>query len=234
MPELTSGKGFVLRAGSKSVLLAEGGSHTLWHSLRIAQPGHGAASISAGGGIAYVNRNCSPVGSGFHWHCLSPLRSASRMMPLVLHRGWEGKSGAAAFLSFKGAEAKAQKGQRACSDFWKAWEGLLEPGVSEPSSYPELLSPGGQTCDSLCVCSLSCVRLFATPRAVACQAPLSMGFPRVGCHFLLQGIVLTQALNPRLLHLLHYRWILFYWATWEAIRKSQLPVTNWGTLTSPN
>ena len=32
----------------------------------------------------------------------------------------------------------------------------------------------------LCVCaqSLSCVRLFATPQTVACQAPLSMGFSR--------------------------------------------------------
>ena len=29
-----------------------------------------------------------------------------------------------------------------------------------------------------CVCVLSCVQLFATPRTVAHQAPLSMGFPR--------------------------------------------------------
>ena len=29
-----------------------------------------------------------------------------------------------------------------------------------------------------CAYSLSCVRLFATPWAVACQAPLSMGFSR--------------------------------------------------------
>ena len=45
---------------------------------------------------------------------------------------------------------------------------------------------------------------FATPRTVACQVPLSMGFPGkntgVGCHFLLQGIFQTQALNPHLLH----------------------------------
>ena len=27
----------------------------------------------------------------------------------------------------------------------------------------------------------------------------------VGCHFLLQGIFLTQGLNPRLLHLLHWQ-----------------------------
>ena len=38
----------------------------------------------------------------------------------------------------------------------------------------------------LCPCLLSHVRLFATPWAVACQAPLSMGFG-MGCHFLLQG-----------------------------------------------
>ena len=45
---------------------------------------------------------------------------------------------------------------------------------------------------------------FVTPWAVAHQAPLSMGFPRQeyrsGCNFLLQGIVLDQGLNPRLLH----------------------------------
>ena len=49
---------------------------------------------------------------------------------------------------------------------------------------------------SLCVCSVA-------PRTVACQAPLSVGFSgkniRGGCHLLLQGIVLTQGLNPRLL-----------------------------------
>ena len=39
---------------------------------------------------------------------------------------------------------------------------------------------------------------------VACQAPPSMGFSSqntgVGCHFLLQGIFLTQKSNPGLLH----------------------------------
>ena len=52
--------------------------------------------------------------------------------------------------------------------------------------------------------SLSHVRLFVTLWSVACQAPLSMGFPRQeylsGCHFLLQGIFPTQELNPHLLH----------------------------------
>ena len=34
-----------------------------------------------------------------------------------------------------------------------------------------------------------------------------------GCHFLLQGIFLTQELNPCLLL---GRWILYHWAIWEA------------------
>ena len=43
---------------------------------------------------------------------------------------------------------------------------------------------------------------------IAQQAPLSMEFSRntgVGCHFLLQGIFLTQGLNPHLLSLLHWQ-----------------------------
>ena len=53
----------------------------------------------------------------------------------------------------------------------------------------------------------SCVSLFLTPWTVARQAPLSMGFSGknagVGSHVLLQGIFLTQGLNPRLLCLLN-------------------------------
>ena len=53
----------------------------------------------------------------------------------------------------------------------------------------------------LCACVLSHfshVRLFATPWAVAHQAPLSMGFSRqeVGCQTLLQGIFPTQGIEP--------------------------------------
>ena len=37
------------------------------------------------------------------------------------------------------------------------------------------------------------------------------------CCFLLQGIFLTQGLNPHLLHLLHWQMNFFYrWAIWEA------------------
>ena len=52
--------------------------------------------------------------------------------------------------------------------------------------------------------SLSHARLFVTPWTAARQATPSMGFPGkntgVGCHFLLQGIFLTQGSNPDLLH----------------------------------
>ena len=48
--------------------------------------------------------------------------------------------------------------------------------------------------------SLSCVQLFATPWAVASQAPLSWDFPGkntgVGCHFLFQVIFPVQGLKP--------------------------------------
>ena len=58
-----------------------------------------------------------------------------------------------------------------------------------------------------CVLSHSVVSDSATPWAGAHQAPLKRGFPGkntgVGCHFLLQGIFLTQGLNLHLLCLLH-------------------------------
>ena len=38
----------------------------------------------------------------------------------------------------------------------------------------------------------------------------------VGCHALLQRIFPTQGLNLHLLCLMHCRWILYHWATWEA------------------
>ena len=66
-----------------------------------------------------------------------------------------------------------------------------------------------------------CVCLFATPRTIACQTPLSVDSPGkntgVVCHSLLQGIFLTQGSNLCLLHALHYRQILYHWATRETL-----------------
>ena len=84
--------------------------------------------------------------------------------------------------------------------------------------------------ERVCVCActlhaqwLSHVRGFATPCTIAHQVLLSMGFLRQeywsDCHFLeywsgyyvlLQGIFLTQGLNPCLLCLLHGRQILYH------------------------
>ena len=64
---------------------------------------------------------------------------------------------------------------------------------------------------------LSCVQFFATLWTVACQAPLSMGSfgnTGVGGHFLFQGISLTQGRTPRLLHLLHWRRVLYLLSPW--------------------
>ena len=38
----------------------------------------------------------------------------------------------------------------------------------------------------------------------------------IGCHALFQGIFPTQESNPHLLWLMHWRWILYCWATREA------------------
>ena len=68
--------------------------------------------------------------------------------------------------------------------------------------------------------SLSCVQLLQPHGLVACQAPLSMDSlgknTWVGCHSLLQGIFLTQELNPRLLH---WGRLFTNWAT----RESHIP-----------
>ena len=74
-----------------------------------------------------------------------------------------------------------------------------------------------------CVCAQlhSHVQLFVTSWAEACQAPLSVGSPGkdtgMGCHSLLQGIFLTQGLNPTLLCSSISRQILYHCATWEAL-----------------
>ena len=61
-----------------------------------------------------------------------------------------------------------------------------------------------------CVLSgFSSIQLFVTLWAVAHQVPLFMNSPGknigVGCHALLQGIFITQGLNPCLLYLLHWQ-----------------------------
>ena len=62
---------------------------------------------------------------------------------------------------------------------------------------------------SMCAQLLSHAWLFATPWTIAHQAPCPWDFPGkntgVGCHFLLQGIFLTQGSNLHLLHLVPWQ-----------------------------
>ena len=53
--------------------------------------------------------------------------------------------------------------------------------------------------NKVCVCVSSVMSDFVTPWAVNHQAPLSMEFTGVGCHYLLSRIFLTQGWNPCLL-----------------------------------
>ena len=71
--------------------------------------------------------------------------------------------------------------------------------------------------------SLSRVRLFVIPWTVAHQAPRSMGFSGmntgVGCHFLLQGIFLTQGSNPGLPHCRQTLYRLSYQGSPELVER---------------
>ena len=54
------------------------------------------------------------------------------------------------------------------------------------------------------------VQLSCNPIRLFCPRHFPGQNTRAGCHFLLQGIFPTQGLSP---HLLHYRQILYHWAT---------------------
>ena len=78
------------------------------------------------------------------------------------------------------------------------WSGRALMNTSYPLQY-------SCVCVCVCVCAraLSRVRLFVTPWTVAAGLLCLWNFAGkntgVGCYFLLQGIFLTQGLNPRLL-----------------------------------
>ena len=103
-----------------------------------------------------------------------------------------------------------------------SWSHCLSPSMEKLSSMKPV--PGakgvGAHCSrglnhhtSSCTSLLSHVWLSMTPRTVARQAPLSMGFSGkntgVGCRALLQRIFPTWELNPYLLCLLHHRQALY-------------------------
>ena len=126
--------------------------------------------------------------------------------------------------------AQTESALRLQSSYTKRWQWdlfakvnvFVTKGVSQGLSWMLIQQHRHYCC--CCPAAKSCLTLWS-PRAVgvACQAPLSMGFPRQeywgGCHFLLQGIFPTQGSNPCLLHC---RWILHCWATREDLTHSLL------------
>ena len=106
------------------------------------------------------------------------------------------------------------------------------PGESQPGGLPsmgshrvghdwsDLAAAAAASCGCV-LCCFSHVSLFATPWAVAHGLLCPWNFAGknigVGCHFLLQGIFLTQGLNLCLLYLLYCRQILYHWAIGKPI-----------------
>ena len=71
-------------------------------------------------------------------------------------------------------------------------------------------------CVCVCVCTQSCPTLCnpldCSPARFLCPWNFPGKNTGVGCHFLLQRILLIQRSNPCLLCLLHYRQILYHWS----------------------
>ena len=87
-----------------------------------------------------------------------------------------------------------------------------------PQSYQVRTPPLWPRSPFVCVYMLSCPWLFATPQTVACQAPMSMGFSRQeywsGLPFFSPGRS-SQPRDGTWVSCIG-RWILDYWASWEA------------------
>ena len=68
-----------------------------------------------------------------------------------------------------------------------------------------------------CLVAKSCLTFWQPqglyPARLLCPWDFPSKTTRVGCYFLLQGIFPTQGSNSCLLHLLHYRQFLYFWAT---------------------
>ena len=85
------------------------------------------------------------------------------------------------------------------------------------------LIPSDEGPTHVCVCSVISTLLWAhglQPTGLLCQWSSPGKNTGVGCYSFLQGIFLTQGLNPCLLCLLHWRHTLYHRATWVIITTS--------------
>ena len=91
-------------------------------------------------------------------------------------------------------------------------------GVTQSQTQLKRLSSSSSTCVS--PQSLQSCLTLCDPMDCSLQAPLPLGFSRQeywsGLPSPPPGDLRTQGSNPGLLQLLHCRWIIYHWATWEA------------------
>ena len=90
-------------------------------------------------------------------------------------------------------------------------QGVVSPGMflkTELFCYL-VLCVNVCVCVCVCVCAQSCPTLCDPMDSSPPDSSVRGIFQAriLGCHFLLQGIFLTQGSNPSLLHLLHWQWI---------------------------
>ena len=101
------------------------------------------------------------------------------------------------------------------------WEWYVVTSVEYCTESPEAYGERNASTDCLCATHKATCWWCVCPQllhlgTIACQGVQSLGFSRntgVGCPALLRGIFPTQGLNQRLLH---YRWILYWWANGES------------------
>ena len=95
-----------------------------------------------------------------------------------------------------------------------------------------ITDPGHISSLDMCTQSLSHVQLFETiwtvPTSFLFLWDFSGKTTGMGCHFLLQGMLLTQGLNTSLLSLLHCRKILYCWVIFILISKWNMLQKNLG------
>ena len=104
---------------------------------------------------------------------------------------------------------------------WVSWKWSNEPSVYDTSrTLSSMWQRYERTQRAWMLSHISPVRLFATLWTAAHQAPLSMGFSRQEYWSELPcpppGDLPDPGTEPMSLCLLHCRWILYHWATWEA------------------
>ena len=97
-------------------------------------------------------------------------------------------------------------------DFWLNFFPPLFPKHfifhCEPQTFPLRSEFSLETSVVCCLVAKSCLTLLQpSPARLFCPWDFPGKNAGVGCHFLLQGIFLTQVLS---LHLLHCRWIFFF------------------------